>query len=100
MGLLTTLAASAAGYLPRAAMGGPVIAKTARQENPAASGPATSISPTSRRAGEAQLLVLREVLASEARQYRNNRQSKAASDSEAELRELNHMILRAGKRKC
>ncbi len=62
----------------------------------AISGPATSIEPTRKNAGAVQLLALREVLVAEARHHRNNRQSKAASLTEAELRELNHMILRAG----
>lgn len=96
MGLSITPAASAARFQPLWDTGGPVIAVIDQPENPAASGPARPMSMRSKRAGEAQLLALREIIAAEAAHHRQNRQSKLASTSEAELRRLNHMILRAG----
>ena len=74
-------------------MDGPVIAVIDLPESQAASGPAMNIAPSSKRDGDLQLLVLREILASEAARHRNRRQSKAASISEAELRRINHLIL-------
>ncbi len=67
-----------------------------RLESAAISGPAQTMCQTPKHGGAAQILALREVLVAEARHRRNNRQSREASLTEAELRDLNHMILRVG----
>jgi len=46
--------------------------------------------------GSAQLLIQREILLSQASHARNLRQSKAASGFEADLRQINHAILKEG----
>jgi len=67
-----------------------------RLESAAISGPAQTMCQTPKHGGAAQILALREILAAEAKHHRNQRRSKQASLTEAELRALNNRIFKAG----
>ena len=96
----TIAAPSAAPPLPRTAIDWRVIYQNCPLRSAAISGRATSTSPTQRADGGVQLLIRREVLLSKIAHALRLRQSKAASRFEAELRALNHEILKQGPRKC
>lgn len=90
-----TFATSAAPLLPMGFVW-PGCSLSYRLESAAISGPAQITEPKPERAGSAAILALVEILAAEAKHHRNLRQSRQASISEAELRDLRHRILRAG----
>ncbi len=95
MTLAITSAASVAP-LPPVVSGWLGYSLSYRLESAAISGPAQTMCQMPKPGGAAQILALREILAAEAKHHRNQRRSKLASLTEAELQRLNHMILRAG----
>ena len=96
----TITAPSAAPPLPRTAIDWGVIYRNCPLRSAAISGRAMNTSQTQRADGGVQLLIQREVLLSKIAHALSLRQSKAASRFEAELRALNHEILKQGPRKC
>lgn len=96
----TITAPSAAPPLPRTAIDWAVIYRNCPMRSAAISGRAANTSPTQRADGGVQLRIQREVLLSKIAHALSLRQSKRASLIEAELRALNHEILKQGPREC
>ena len=96
----TITAPSVTHPLPRTAIDWAVIYQNCPLRSAAISGRAMNTRQTQRADGGVQLLIQREVLLSKIAHALSLRQSKRASLIEAELRALNHEILKQGPRKC